>query len=101
MSGTDRPGHYRTHLFAEVLGATLVLTGLLTLFIGTFITFSSFKILVLTTREGLSRFFAVQNALLNGKFPASRLVVILPAIILAMVISVVFSILVAFRVESG
>jgi hypothetical protein len=49
---------------------------------------------------GLSRFFSVQNALVAGKFPASRVVVVLPALLLFLAISVVFGLLLAFRTDA-
>jgi hypothetical protein len=42
---------------------------------------------------GLSRFFSVQNALVAGKFPASR-------VVLFLAISVVFGLLLAFRTDT-
>jgi uncharacterized membrane protein YidH (DUF202 family) len=74
--------HPAMHTFAEPLGAILIITGLLTLVIG-------------VPYVGC---FTVQNALLDGKYPASHLMVVLPALVLGLVIAVVFALLVVVRI---
>lgn len=68
--------------FARPLGVALVVTGIFTL------------------ATGVYRFFAVQNALIVGKYPASRFSIILPALILGIVISILFSILLSVRSDA-
>jgi hypothetical protein len=93
-------GHWATHHFAEPVGAILILNGLLTLCIGTpgefLLRFRRAHLLALI--PGFVRFFTVQNALLEGKFPASTVAVVLPALVLGLVIGVVFAVVVLTRI---
>lgn len=70
---------FNMNTYARPLGATAILLGLMVLFIG------------------VARFFSIQNKLIEGMFPVSRLFTVGTALSITTLIAVVFALLVAER----
>lgn len=89
--------------FAKPLGATTIIFGLVVLAIGQYGAKRNRKALaggcntLICTFIGVIRYFTVQQALTEGKFPAARVVITGITVVLSALIVVVFAILVSAK----
>lgn len=87
--------------YGTPLGAITILVGLLTLFIGALLHTSLYPHLVssypLAVNLGITRYFSVQKALVDGDVTVARTFIIFLGFVLAVVIVVVFGVLVGLE----
>lgn len=78
--------------YARPLGAVIVLTAILVLFIGMSLS-NCFSQHAEVFGKGITRYFRIQSLLIQGKFPPSRHLVIVISALLAVLVSIIFGIL--------
>ena len=89
----------RLHVYIRPLGASIVIVGLMVLFIGLSSSPRETTSFLFINCSGLTRYFTIQVALTKGVFPVARLATGFVAMMLGVLVTLTFGILLAGKLE--